>query len=83
METWARQRNFDVDGAFKAWLRVLRHVQFAEFASYGMPCVKCDNSGVWVRQGVGVYEQPCPVRARTTASAALQSVAPADRAALN
>jgi hypothetical protein len=65
MEQWARTHGGNAEGALQAFLRVLRHTRFAEFASYGMPCIKCDGSGVWIRQGVAIHDQPCPVCSRT------------------
>jgi hypothetical protein len=70
LEQWARSHGGDVNRALQGFLRVLRNTQFAEFASYGMPCIKCDGSGVWIRQGVPVSNEPCPVCSRTAASGA-------------
>jgi hypothetical protein len=70
LEQWARSHGGNVERALWAFLRVLRNTQFAEFASYGMECIKCDNSGVWISQGNVVMDKPCPVCSRTAAAAA-------------
>jgi hypothetical protein len=61
LEQWARTHGGNVNRALNACLTVLRNTQFAEFASHGMPCIKCDDSGVWIRQGVAIHDQPYPV----------------------
>jgi hypothetical protein len=83
LEQWARAHGGDVNRALQGFLHVLRNTQFAEFASYGMPCVKCDNSGVWIRQGAAVSNEPCPVCSRTAASNANASAVVTNRAVLN
>jgi hypothetical protein len=61
LEQWARTHGGNVNRALNACLTVLRNTQFAEFVSHGMPCIKCDDSGVWIRQGVSIHDEPCPV----------------------
>jgi hypothetical protein len=70
LEQWARTHGGNVERAADACLRVLRHTRFADLAAHGMPCVKCDDSGVWIREGVPVRDRPCPVCARIASAAA-------------
>ena len=43
LEHWARTHGSNVDLAVQACLKVLRNTSFSEFASQGMPCIKCDS----------------------------------------